>query len=412
MNPWRMLTGRGRALLIVGILASIGVIVAGQRDLGWVAALVALLPIGSLFTVLGPMRGVTVKRRITPPQVAVGDDLIVDLTVSSERWRPIGLLRFEEVVPKALGERPRFNLQTLSGRWQRQAGYTLRAARRGRHTIGPLLVRSVDPLGLAHLDRSFEGTDDVLVTPVVHELDAVPLGSTGFSSDASTHNSGLVGRDDVVVREYVRGDSIRRVHWRSSARHDKLMVRREEQAWDPRALILLDSRATAHVGEGEASSFEWAVSAVASIAVHLIDRGFEVNVADASGLLSGPDNLEAEMAKRWLLGVLAEAALAPTSTLHGALVGSDGASSTDLVIAVLGRTSASDLAQLLSARSTRTAGIAFLIDVDSFAGGRSMAGVASAEEALRAQRWSVVPVDVSTPIADAWDELRSVETAA
>ena len=54
------------------------------------------------------------------------------------------------------------------------------------------------------------------------------------------------------------------------------MVRREEQPWESRAMLLLDTRAAAHRGEGPASSFEAAVSAAASIGVHLGRGGFSV----------------------------------------------------------------------------------------------------------------------------------------
>ena len=89
--------------------------------------------------------------------------------------------------------------------------------------------------------------------------------------------------EDVTVREYRRGDDLRRVHWRSSARVGELMVRREEQPWQSRATLFLDNRTRAHRGQGIASSLEAAVSAAASIAVHLSQRGFTVRLVTATG---------------------------------------------------------------------------------------------------------------------------------
>jgi uncharacterized protein (DUF58 family) len=82
--------------------------------------------------------------------------------------------------------------------------------------------------------------------------------------------------EDVTTREYRRGDDLRRVHWRSTARTGELMVRREEQPWQSRATVVLDSRRTAHRGTGAASSLEWLVAAAASVAVHLTHAGFAV----------------------------------------------------------------------------------------------------------------------------------------
>ena len=61
------------------------------------------------------------------------------------------------------------------------------------------------------------------------------------------------------------------------------MVRREEQPWQSRATLFLDNRLRAHRGQGIASSLEAAVSAAASIAVHLSQRGFMVRLVTAAG---------------------------------------------------------------------------------------------------------------------------------
>ena len=85
--------------------------------------------------------------------------------------------------------------------------------------------------------------------------------------------SSTAGEDDVIPRAYRDGDELRRVHWRSTARYGELMVRREEQRWRNKATVFLDSRSVAHVGSGAASSFEMAVSAAASLGVHIAQEG-------------------------------------------------------------------------------------------------------------------------------------------
>ena len=95
----------------------------------------------------------------------------------------------------------------------------------------------------------------------------------------------MVGQDDALVREYRQGDDVRRIHWRSTARWGDLMVRREEQAWDPSASIVLDSRASAHAGRGMHNSLEWAISAAASIGIHFLDDGFGIEIYEADGPL-------------------------------------------------------------------------------------------------------------------------------
>ena len=101
------------------------------------------------------------------------------------------------------------------------------------------------------------------------------------------------GEDDVIPRPYRDGDELRRVHWRSTARHGELMVRREEQRWRNRAVLLLDTRARAHSGPGAGSSFEFAVSAAASIGVHLARGGIDGAAASPTpGPVTAPGSFE------------------------------------------------------------------------------------------------------------------------
>src|SRR5690606_27796791 len=71
--------------------------------------------------------------------------------------------------------------------------------------------------------------------------------------------------------------------WRSTARHGELMVRREEQHFRSSGTLFLDTRRRAHRGEGPAGSFEQAVSAAASIGVHLVRAGLSLRYVTDAG---------------------------------------------------------------------------------------------------------------------------------
>ena len=79
------------------------------------------------------------------------------------------------------------------------------------------------------------------------------------------------------------GDDLRRVHWRSTARWDELLVRQEERPWQGRATVLLDRRRGSH----SAASFERAVSAAASVIVACWRRHFLLRLVDTTGYDSG-----------------------------------------------------------------------------------------------------------------------------
>ena len=129
-------------------------------------------------------------------------------------------------------------------------------------------VRVSDPFGLVELGRAFHTTVPLTVTPRTVPLTQIPLGGAWTGSGDNRPRAFATGSaEDVTVREYRRGDELRRVHWRSSAKIGELMVRREEQPWQSRATLFFDNRLRAHRGQGIASSLEAAVSAAASIAV-------------------------------------------------------------------------------------------------------------------------------------------------
>ncbi len=223
-------------------------------------------------------------RSVGPQTVTAGQPSTVHLTMTNEGRTPSGVLMLEDHVPYVLGTRPRFVLDGIGHGWRRHAVYQVRSDVRGRFEIGPMSVRVSDPFGLVELGRSFHSTATLTVTPRTVPLPPIPLGGAWTGSGDNRPRAFAIGSaEDVTVREYRRGDDLRRVHWRSSARVGELMVRREEQPWQSRATLFVDNRMSAHQGQGIASSLESAVSAAASIAVHLGQRGFTVRLVTASG---------------------------------------------------------------------------------------------------------------------------------
>ncbi|MBO0842605.1 MAG: DUF58 domain-containing protein, partial [Nocardioides sp.] len=282
------LTVRGRAFLAAGATALVCGIVLDQQTLKQIGVLMIALPLLTAFLVGRGRYRLALVRHIEPQLTEAGRPARVDLTVSNEGWIPTGTLLLEETVPYTLGARPRFVVGRVGHGWRRQVGYRLRSDVRGRFAIGPMTVTVADPFGLVELGRAFQTTAAFTVTPRTVSLTPIALGGEATSAGDARPRSFLGGSaEDVTVRDYRRGDELRRVHWRSSAHVGELMVRREEQPWQPRATVFLDNRLVAHRGQGMTSSFEQAVVAAASVAVHLVRRSFAVRLVTASGEVTG-----------------------------------------------------------------------------------------------------------------------------
>jgi uncharacterized protein (DUF58 family) len=213
------LTVRGRAFLAAGITAVVCAILLGQPTLTRVGVLVAALPLLTVATLGRSRYRLALVRSVSPQTVTAGQPATVELTLTNEGRTPSGVLLLEDHVPYVLGTRPRFVLDGIGHGWRRHATYQVRSDVRGRYEIGPMSVRVSDPFGLVELGRSFHSTAPLTVTPRTVPLPPIPLGGAWTGSGDNRPRAFAIGSaEDVTVREYRRGDDLRRVHWRSSAR--------------------------------------------------------------------------------------------------------------------------------------------------------------------------------------------------
>ena len=175
--------------------------------------------------------------------------------------------------------------------------------------VGPLQVTRRDPLGPGRRwPARYGDTGQVWVHPRIHPMQAVPAGLV-----AQPRRPGRPGaaRQHHLrpLREYVVGDELRHVHWRTSARVGELMVREHVDTSLPRLVVLLDDRAAAHPTgpDGVGESFEAACEAAASVVAAAVREDLPVSCSWSAARADGrrPDR----GAARGLLDLLAEADL-------------------------------------------------------------------------------------------------------
>jgi len=282
----RSLTPRGWALAATGTAIGAGALLLGERDLLRFAVLVLSLPlVGAVLLVLCAPRDLTQTRTLSAVRVPVGGDCRVTLTLARADTAlplPLGPVVAEDRLPFALGSPPRFPLGLLRPGERRRFSYRLRSHARGRYPVGPLVLSVTDPLGCARLERRVGAEASLLVVPRTVELPAVA--PRGGGTGAGGQRRGPRPADtaeDAVPRPYRPGDDVRRVHWRSTARRGRLMVRGEEQRRLDHGAVLVDLRSAAHTAAAAASSLEDAVVLAASVAVHLVGLGHRLRLLGA-----------------------------------------------------------------------------------------------------------------------------------
>jgi uncharacterized protein (DUF58 family) len=398
------LTTRGRAFLAAGLATGVLGLGLGLRELVSLGGLLILLPLLSALAATRARYRVQCQREIAPARLPAGQAATVTIQLRNVTRLPTGLLLAEDTVPYSLGTQPRFVLDRIGPGASREISYQLQPDRRGKYLIGPLNLRVADPFGLVRLGSSVAVPGTLVVTPAIIPLPPTSLAGTWLGEGGTRAAvAAAAGDDDVVPRAYRDGDELRRVHWRSTARYGELMVRREEQRWRNRAVVFLDTRNRAHGGRGPASSFEYAVSAAASIGVHLAREGIDGEFFTDTGRVTGTGRFE-----DLLLDSLA--VIRPSRTVELTQILADRPrGSGGLLIAVMGRLTEDEARRLAAARSAGGAALAILLAVSSWnadaAGGRVAAETETVSSVLAAAGWRVTTATADLPLSAAWEML-------
>jgi uncharacterized protein (DUF58 family) len=213
-------------------------------------------------------------------------------------------------------------LSLIGGRQQRSyVAYTL-LSRRGAYRLGPTVVASGDPFGLFKKSHSIPGDRELLVLPYIVNLTRFPSPVGLFpGGKAILQKVTEVTPQAAGVREYIPGDALRSIHWPSSVRRDRMMVKEFEQ--DPQAdvWIFLDADRNVHIASTEepvvpridqlwlkrnenpfkmpADTFEYGISAAGSIAAYYLRQGRAVGMVCASEvtMVMSPERGERQLNK-------------------------------------------------------------------------------------------------------------------
>lgn len=259
------LTARGWGVLAVVVAsAGLGIALGYPEGVGLAVGALLLLVV-SFFLVSGG--GPAFALALVPPRVERLSDTVVRVDVEATRAHRRGLrLRSAHasypVVWDATGV---------------HADIPVPTHRRGPVSLGPWVLERVDPWGLMRRRVGEVEGVAVLVVPRVRpvSLAALPSALADFGGSAEMGTTTFA-----TLREYVIGDELRHVHWRSSAKTGKLMMRQYVDVTRPRITLVLVAEERAYTSADE---FEEAVDFIASLAAVASSSGLDVEVVTTSG---------------------------------------------------------------------------------------------------------------------------------
>lgn len=304
-------TARGTGLAVAGIALLAAGFGLGYAELALLggAALAALL-CAAAHAARRPR--LDVRRIAEPDRVTRGEASTVTLTVHNAGRLAASLVAYD----RCGGDRVAVPLLRLRPGRDAVVRYPVPTHRRGVVDLGPLRLTRTDPLGLVTVTLAYGEAIRVWVRPRRHPIAAVPAGvspSLDGRVDRVPHGSITFA----ALREYVVGDELRHVHWRTSARVGHLMVREHLDTSLPRIAVLLDDRAASWPGAADgpgstSDGFEAACEAAASIGAAAVREDLAVTLHLVSAA-DGADPVERSMAGSTtagpLLDRLAEATL-------------------------------------------------------------------------------------------------------
>jgi uncharacterized protein (DUF58 family) len=377
-----MLTPRGRFILALGLGVYLAAWAFGSKPLYPVATGLLLVVAVAWVWVRLADRPFRVRRGWGDAEHMEGDNVPVTAELESTATvLPASVTLVERV--GRLGEQR--HLLRRDGRRLR-VRYVLERLPRGRYAFDEVRVELADPFALERAVVALPAPGALLVYPRLVRLDRL------FSESGARSHDGRrlllrrhTGFELHGVREYEQGESLRRVHWRSTARRGQLMVKELEDAPRDEIAVVLDADAKSVVGE----SFEMQVRAAGSIAEAYVRRGRR------AVLVVNSEQREVQQvhspAADWRRALELLAAVEPTGMMPAArlLAEEDGPAARALELAVVTARIEPGLVDRLVQRalSRRKVSVVY-VDAASFNGGRAQ------EPALLRLQAAGIPVAV------------------
>lgn len=278
-----MLSKAGLATLVLSVTILVLGRVFGLPELFILSACgFAVLLLASAYVLIRRLQ-MEVSRALSPPRVHAGSPCRVDLQLRNRAPWPSPVLHLRDEVSGTRGVE--LMVAPLKRHEATTAVYRLPTDRRGLVKVGPLQLTVTDPFGLMRLRTTGDRDAALLVYPRVDQLQPLSRSAGNNLEKHRRYRRQLAPAGDEFygLRQYVRGDDLRRVHWASSARNDELMVRQDEVPWHGRVTVLLDTRQD---GRPE-QIFEEMVSAAASLCITAMGQGDQVRLTTTSGLDTG-----------------------------------------------------------------------------------------------------------------------------
>lgn len=267
---FELITPAGRSLILLGLVCYVLDAVGGWPVfqllwlvctlLGLVAVAIALLPVRALAEI-----------QLSPPRTMAGEDAQIRVSARSASLIPVP----SPLISVPTGPTDHLvRLRTLR-RTPLVERIDLAGLRRGVVPVGPVTARRTDPLSLLRWHERWSATAELLVLPRMVDVESLGLGAIRDQEGTPSDEISMSDLAFHALREYVPGDDLRHVHWRSSAKATTLQIRQYQDTRRSHLTVVIDDNQDSYA---DPEDFETAVSAAASIAARAHRDGVDLSM--------------------------------------------------------------------------------------------------------------------------------------
>jgi uncharacterized protein (DUF58 family) len=238
---------RYRVILLLFVVTLVGALGSGKA-IWWsfAGALFALLAVSILWAWLG-VNWIRIGRRTLTRVAQVGQTLDEEFVLTNISRIPKLWTEVRDFSNLPGHYASRVIGWVRGGQWRGWRISTF-CSRRGRYTLGPLLVRSGDPLGIYQMERTLNRVNSILVYPAVWPLTDFPLPGGHLPGGEALHRrTHYITTNAAGVRDYMNGDEMNRIHWPLSVKRQRLTVKEFELDPMSEVWIMLDLDGVAQV---------------------------------------------------------------------------------------------------------------------------------------------------------------------
>jgi uncharacterized protein (DUF58 family) len=242
-------------------------------------------------------KNLSVERMVNLAWATVGESVPEQVTLTNHSWLPAVWVEITDDSPTL--QSPLSMVSDVAHHAYRTRNLTHQFKRRGVYHLGPTHLRCGDPFGIYTVSIDDPHTSTILITPPVLPVTQLNIPTGGWMGD-ERYRRGFMERNisPAGLRNYVPGDSLRRIHWPASAHFDTLIVRQLESATRRDWWIFVDLNLTDQAGEGEHSTLELSIVVAASLALRGLREYRKVGL-----VLAGPQFVwlepRADVMQRW-----------------------------------------------------------------------------------------------------------------